>query len=58
MILLIGSLLALVLQSCSPTKNSDKSEVDNRSEIIMDFSEGPPLTLYKTKKDYPLNVAV
>ncbi len=56
--IIIWIFIVLVLQSCSSAK-SEKKRVENKNtEFAIDFSTGPPITIYKTKKDYSKNVAV
>lgn len=51
-------LIVLLVQSCSSKNNGDKKTVDAENTITMDYTAGPPITIYKTKRDYSQFVAV
>ncbi|MCF8373655.1 MAG: hypothetical protein K9H64_18685 [Bacteroidales bacterium] len=51
-------LIVLLVQSCSSETNNDKKTIDAKNNITLDYTAGPPITIYKTKKDYSQFVAV
>ena len=50
--------IVLALQCCSTSKNRSNPTGVNDKDLVLDFSAGPPLIIYKMKKDYSRNVAV
>jgi len=54
--IIIWLLIIMLGSSCAPVKNGKIRK--NNPDISFDYSGGPPLTIYKTRKNYNRNVAV
>ena len=54
---LIYIMILTILQCCSSSEPGNNN-IEEKDERTMDFSDGAPLIIYKTKADYSKNVAV
>lgn len=50
--------LAFLVCACSSSKKGAKGPSDTENKAALDFSDGPPTIIYKTRKDYSNRVAV
>lgn len=48
----------MVLQSCALNKKGNNTDESQSNNITIDYTSGPPIIIYKTKKNYRQNVAV